>query len=111
MTGPLWKPTRTAIDLMPISSSGGRLLDGTLHLHGGFAASRAVEKVHITSSPMVLMMVPRWRVADCRQYGERLGDDGLGARVAERLVELRAAAYVDKQDGAGQTSALKLRSL
>jgi hypothetical protein len=45
------------------------------------------------------------------KYRQALGNDGLSARIAERLVELRAAAYIDKQDGARQTSALKLRRL
>ena len=78
---------------------GDGLPEGALHVLAAVSASTALGNVHISSSPMFFTIVPWCRPAAWREDLQRLGDDGLGAGVAERLVQLGAAADVGEQDG------------
>ena len=85
-----------------------RLLDRPLHGHGRFRSIVGDREGAHQLIADVLDDGPLISRCGLRKQTERLGDDGLGAGVAERLVNLGAAAHVDKQDGARETGTLKL---
>jgi hypothetical protein len=83
-----------------------RLLEGSLHIDRGAGRIAGGDK---GADNLVTVFDHRAEMGGrLRQEFQRLGDHGLGASIAERLVELGVAAHVDKQDRAHDAGMLSL---